>query len=245
MVLTKALEAYGKYFRMIVSIVLPVGIVIGLILCGISSSEYHKLDYLLIFNVPGWLLSPLWIGALIYSLSRLESGQEITYKNAIKHGLKTWWKLAIIGIIVIGFKFLQLVFGSYSYILSWLYSLSIIFIVMRYIFILPVLTMENRGANESLRRSAELSQGKRLSMFFELIGLLVLLYVVKFLLAMLLGWAGNLLGAMWITQVYFIVILGMIEPVITSLIIVWIYYYYLEQSRSTIEQKNTEQFEYD
>lgn len=77
---------YGKYFRLIVSIVLPIGIVIGLILCGISNSEYHKLDYLLIFNVPGWLLSPLWIGALIYSLSRLELGQEITYKNAIKHG---------------------------------------------------------------------------------------------------------------------------------------------------------------
>lgn len=42
MVLTKALETYGKYFRMIVAIVLPVGIVIGSILCGISNSEYHK-----------------------------------------------------------------------------------------------------------------------------------------------------------------------------------------------------------
>ena len=78
MVLTKALEAYSKYFRMILAIVLPVGIVIGSILCGVSNLGYHKLDYLLVFNVPGWLLSPLWIGALIYSLSRLESGQEIT-----------------------------------------------------------------------------------------------------------------------------------------------------------------------
>jgi hypothetical protein len=175
---------------------------------------------------------------LIYSLSRLELGQEITYKNAIKHGLKTWWKLAIIGIIIIGFKSLQLVFGSYSYILSWLYYLSIIFIVMRYIFIFPVLTLESRGVIESLRRCAQLSQGKRLSMFFEFIGLWVLLNVVKFLLTMLLGWAGNLLGAMWITQLYFIVILGMIEPVTTSLIIVWIYYYYLEQSKSMVQQEN-------
>ncbi len=236
MVLTKALETYSKYFRMIVSIVLPVGIVIGLILCGISSSEYHKLDYLLIFNVPGWLLSPLWIGALIYSLSMLESGQEITYKNTVKHGLKTWWKLAVIGMIVIGGQSLLLVFPSYKYNLSWLYYLIIVFIVMRYIFILPVLTLESRGAIGSLRRSAELSEGKRLSMFFEFIGLWVLLYVVKFLLTMLLGWAGNLLGAIWIAQVYFIIILGMIGPVIASLIIVWIYYYYLEQSKSTIQQ---------
>jgi len=242
MVLTKALEAYGKYFRMILAIVLPIGIVIGLILCGISNSEYHKLDYLLIFNVPGWLLSPLWIGALIYSLSMLESGQEITYKNAIKHGLKTWWKLAIIGIIVIGIQSLQLVFPSYKYNLSWLYFLVIVFIAMRYIFILPVLTLESRGAIESLRRSAELSEGKRLSMFFEFIGLWVLLYVVKFLLTMLLWWVGNLLQAIWITQAYFIVILGMTGPVITSLIIVWIYYYYLEQSKSMIEQENMEQF---
>jgi len=244
MVLTKALEAYGKYFRMIVAIVLPVGIVIGMILCGISNSEYHKLDYLLIFNVPGWLLSPLWIGALIYSLSMLESGQEITYKNAIKHGLKTWWKLAIIGIIVIGFQSLHMVFEFYKYNLSWLYYPIIVVIIMRYIFILPVLTLESRGAIESLRRSAELSQGKRLSMFFEFIALWVLLNVVKFLLTMLLGWAGNF-QAIWFTQVYFIVITGMIEPVITSLIVVWIYYYYLEQSRSTIEQENIEQFEYD
>jgi hypothetical protein len=75
-------------------------------------------------------------------------------------------------------------------------------------------------------------------MFFEFIGLWVLLNVVKFLLTMLLGWAGNLLGAMWITQLYFIVILGMIEPVTTSLIIVWIYYYYLEQSKSMVQQEN-------
>lgn len=129
MVLTKALEAYSKYFRMILAIVLPVGIVIGSILCGVSNLEYHKLDYLLVFNVPGWLLSPLWIGALIYSLSRLESGQEITYKKAISHGLKTWWKLAIIGIIAIAFTSLRLFIGSNSYILSWLYYLIIIFIV--------------------------------------------------------------------------------------------------------------------
>ena len=237
MVLTKALEAYSKYFRMILTIVLPVGIVIASILCGISNLEYHELDYLLVFNVPGCLLSPLWIGALIYSLSMLEPGQEITYKKAINHGLKTWWKLAIIGIIAIAFQCLQLFIGSY-YILSWLYYLIIVFIVMRYIFILPVLTLESRGAIESLRRSAELSEGKRLSMFFELLAMGVLLNVVKFLLTMLLGWAGNLLQAIWITQVYFIVILGLIEPVITSLIIVWIYYYYLEQSKSMIQQTN-------
>ena len=75
-------------------------------------------------------------------------------------------------------------------------------------------------------------------MFFELLAMGVLLNVVKFLLTMLLGWAGNLLQAIWITQVYFIVILGLIEPVITSLIIVWIYYYYLEQSKSMIQQTN-------
>jgi hypothetical protein len=238
MVLTKALEAYSKYFRMILAIVLPVGIVIGSILCGVSNLEYHKLDYLLVFNVPGWLLSPLWIGALIYSLSRLELSQEITYANAINHGLKTWWKLAIIGIITITFNSLRLFIGSNSYILSWLYYLIIIFIVMRYIFILPVLTLESAGAIGSIRRSAELSQGKRLSMFFELLAMGVLLNVVKFLLTMLLGWVGNLLQAIWITQVYFIVILGIIEPVITSLIIVWIYYYYLEQSKSMIQHTN-------
>ncbi len=237
MVLTKALEAYGKYFRLIAAIVLPVGLLTGLILCGISNSEYMPtLDYLVVFNIPGWLLSPLWIGALIYALSMLESGQEFTYKNAVVYGLAKWWKLVIIGVIVIGFKYIPVVGSKFTFEHSFLFSylpfLIAIFIVMRYIFIFPVLTLENRGPLESLRRCAELSNGKRLSMFFEFIGLWFLLKVVKFLMTMLLGMAGNLLGGIFFTHVYFIIVIGMIEPVMNSLIIVWIYYYYLEQNKS-------------
>ncbi len=239
MVLTKALEAYARYFRLIAALVLPVGLISGLILCVISNSEYMlTLDYLVVFNIPGWLLSPLWIGALIYALSILESGQEFTYKNALLYGLMKWWKLVIISIIVIGFKYIPVVGSKFvseqSFLISYLPFLIAIFIVMRYIFIFPVLTLENRGAVESLRRCAELSNGKRLSMFFEFIGLWFLLNVVKFLMTMLLGIAGNLLGGIFFTYVYFIIMIGLIEPVMNSLIIVWIYYYYLEQTKSIL-----------
>lgn len=241
MVLTKALEAYARYFSLIAAIVLPVGIFTGLILCGISNSEYMRtLDYLVVFNIPGWLLSPLWIGALIYSLSILESGQELTYKNALVYGLAKWWKLVIIGVIVIGFKYIPVVgskfVSEHSFLISYLPFLIAIFVVMRYIFIFPVLTLENRGPLESLHRCAELSNGKRLSMFFEFIGLWFLLKVVKFLMTMLLGVASNLLGGIFFTYVYFILMIGLIEPVMNSLIIVWIYYYYIEQNKFVVTE---------
>ncbi len=232
MVLTKALEVYGKYLRLIAAIILPIGIANGLILCTISNSEYiFQLDYLLRFNITGWLLSALWIGALIYALSLLESEQEITYSNALLHGVGNWWKIALVALVIIGFKYLLMLSSAYSSLLAGLFFLIAIFVSMRYILIFPVLILENRGTMESLRRSAELSQGQRLNMFFEFIGLWLLLKVVIFLMQMLIGMAGNLLGGIWFTHLTFVIVIGIIEPLVTSLIIVWIYCYYLQQYR--------------
>lgn len=239
-VLTKALEAYGKRFRLIAAIVLPVGIVTGLIITLIINSRYfYKLGDLMALNTPAWLLSPLWIGALIYALSMLEAEQEFTYKTVLIHGFKKWWKLALIGFIVIGFRYLVAI-GSDSapsYFIC-LQFLLFFFIIMRYLLIFPVLTLENRGAIGSLRRCAELSKGNRGNMLIEFIGLLVLFKVVEFLITLLLGIVANLLGGAWFSQVFLFLVMGVIDPMLTALIIVWIYYYYLERKQlAEIEQQ--------
>ncbi len=175
MAITKALEAYGKYFNSIAAIVLPVGILVGLILLGISNSRNETLQLIMAFNVPGVLLSPLWIGPLIYGLSWHDSGQECGYKTAVLKGWKSWWKLMIVAVIVIGIKCIP-VAGSKIVPLPGFWFLLLtggiaVFLFARYVFILPVLILESRGLLQSLRRSAVLSEGRRVSIVFEFIAL--------------------------------------------------------------------------
>lgn len=235
MVLTKALEAYGKYFNSIAAIVLPVGILVGLILLGISNSRNETLQLIMAFNVPGWLLSPLWIGPLIFSLSWHDSGRECGYKTAMLKGWKSWWKLVIVAVIVIGIKCIPVAGGKIaSQPGFWFLFLTggiAVFLFARYVFILPVLVLESHGPLESLRRSVALSQGKRVSIAFEFIALWFLLYVVVFIMTMILGQTANLIGGIISTYIYFILIMGVIQPMMYAVIVVWIYYFYLAQDR--------------
>jgi len=236
MVLTKALEAYAKYFKWISVLVLPVGMVIGLLLWGIMSTENHELSILISFNIPGWLLSPLWIGPLLYCLSWLDSGQEFRYQTIMANGLKPWWKLLIIPVIIIGFKYLAALgtqwVPEYGRLVWALLLLIGAVIGIRYIFIFPVLALEEYNLIQVWHRCASLSKGKHLSMFFELIALWLLLYVTVFIITMLLGMAANLGPGIVSTFIYFIVVSGIIYPLGHALIIVWIYYSYKKQINS-------------
>lgn len=235
MVLTKALEAYGKYFKSIAAMVLPVGILVGLILLEISNSRNEALQLMMAFNVPGWILSPLWIGPLIFGLSLYESEREFSYKTVLSNGVRVWWKLAIVALIVIGIKFIPVAVGEIFPQLQVLVSLFTwmiaVFLFVLFVFIWPVLVLESCGPFETLRRCAALSKGRRLSFVFEFIALWLLVYVVSFIMMMLLGQAANLIGGMVSTFIYFILIMGIIQPMLYALIVVWIYYYYLEVIR--------------
>jgi hypothetical protein len=238
MVLTKALEAYGKYFKSIAIIVLPVGILVGLILLEISNSRNETLRLMMTFNVPGWLLSPLWIGPLICGLSLYGSEQEFSYKTAVHKGLRPWWKLMTVALIVIGIKYIPVVVGEIYPQLQMLILLFTwviaTFLFALYVFIWPVLALESRGPLETLRRCATLSKGRRVSIIFEFIALWLLIYVVSFIMMILLGEVANLIGGMTSTYINFILIMGMIQPMMYALIVVWIYFYYLECRGDTL-----------
>lgn len=232
MVLTEALEAYGKYFKSIAIMVLPVGILVGLILLGISNSRNETMQLMMAFNVPGWLLSPFWIGPLICGLSLYGSEQEFSYKTAVHNGLRPWWKLMTVALIVIGIRYIPVAVGEIFPELKTLILLFtwviVAFLFALYVFIWPVLALESRGPLETLRRCAALSKGKRVNIIFEFIALWLLIYVVSFIMRILLGALANLIGGMASTYITFILIIGMIQPMMYALIVVWIYFYYLE-----------------
>ncbi|HQE24130.1 MAG TPA: glycerophosphoryl diester phosphodiesterase membrane domain-containing protein [Syntrophomonadaceae bacterium] len=203
----------------------------GLIFLAISSTHNYDLYFLLSFNIPGWLLSPLWIGPLLFCLSWLESGQAFRYQTVIINGLRPWWKLLTVPVIIVGVKYLavlgtQLAPPGYRSFVWWLLLLIAIVIAIRYIFIFPVFTLEKYGLIQAWRRCASLSKGRRLNLFFELIALWLLLYVAVFFMTMLLGMAANLGSGFASTFISLIVIMGIIYPMVYALIIVWIYYGY-------------------
>lgn len=234
MVLTKALEAYWKYFKSIAIMVLPVGILVGLI-GGISHSRSETLQLMMTLNVPGWLLSPLWIGPLICGLSLYGSEQEFSFKTALHNGLRQWWKLMTVALIVIGTKYILVAVGEILpqlqmliLLFTWMIA---VFLFALYVFIWPVLILESRGPLETLRRCAALSKGRRVSIIIEFIALWLLIYVVSFIMMILLGQAANLIGGMTST---YILIMGLIQPLMYALIVVWIYFYYLECRGDTL-----------
>ena len=170
MVLTEALEAYGKYFKSIAIIVLPVGILVGLILLGISNSRNETMQLMMAFNVPGWLLSPFWIGPLICGLSLYGSEQEFSYKTAVHNGLRPWWKLMTVALIVIGIRYIPVAVGE---IFPELKTLILLFtwVIVAFLFALYV-HMASAGPGvsrplETLRRCAALSKGKRVNIILN------------------------------------------------------------------------------
>ena len=236
MVLTRALEAYGKFLKPMAIIVLPAGILAGLILLAFSNSRNEILQIIAAFNVPGWIISPLWVGPLIYGLSLYDAGQEFEYKKTVGGGLKPWWKLMLCALAVIGIKSITAVgghtfpqAGSLFLVLTGVIALILL---TRYILILPLLVLEERSLRESLGRSGLLSKGKRLNILFEFIALWILLYVVVFIMQIIIGQLANFIGGMTAMYIFFVVVTGVIQPMLMALIVVWIYYFYLEQDQA-------------
>ncbi len=50
-------------------------------------------------------------------------------------------------------------------------------------------------------------------------------------MTMILGQTANLIGGLISLYIYFILIMGVIQPMMYALIVVWIYYFYLAQDR--------------
>lgn len=117
------------------------------------------------------IFGPLYIGALIYAVSRIKQGWQVSYLEAMLEGLRNWGTL-------FGARLLAGLF-----ILLGLIALIVpgIILLLRYSFLDFAVVLEGAGANEARSRSTYLTRNVR----WQILGAGVI-FIVGFLLVSLL-----------------------------------------------------------
>ena len=119
------------------------------------------------------ILSPIYIGGMIYALSRLKNGEPVTYKKAMSEGLRNWGALFKAHF----FAGILIVLGLVAFIIPG------IMLAVRWVFIDAAVVLENEDTTGSRRRSAELTEGIR----GEIFGVGVLFFFWIFAISFLAG----------------------------------------------------------
>lgn len=241
MSITRAFEVCIKNWRLFMAIVLPIGVItVGMShLANLWVNRYYPypIEILGTFNskesismITRYVVSPLWIGALFYTLYKLDNEQTTSYGQAIAFGFSKWSKNLTIGLIGILLQFLPR--GLYEYanlpgaLIYVLYFLALLLIV-RYFFVMPVLTLENHSYVHSVQRSARLSDGKRVAIFFDLVALYMVISVFTIMLSLSLSLLPITIPLP--LDIHYVFIEGIVKPIIDLFIFVWIYVFYREQ----------------
>ena len=101
------------------------------------------------------IFGPIYIGAMVYALSRIKQGQPPTYSEAILVGLRNWGRLFIAHLIA----GLLILLGLIVLVVPG------IVLLVRYALLDPAVILEGAAPGEARRRSAELTSGIRWQIF--------------------------------------------------------------------------------
>ena len=118
------------------------------------------------------IFGPIYIGATVYALSKLVSGQAVSYSEAIGVGFRKWGALFaarfVAGLIIMA--------GIIAFIIPGVY------LSLRYVVLDSAVILEGAGVSRARQRSAKLTQGRKLRIF----GTAVVFYVGITLLSFLI-----------------------------------------------------------
>ena len=130
------------FSRIILTIWLPGNIIINYL----DYYVFYEADFIGLMRANMWIqgiFGPIYIGALIYALSKLKQYQMVTYTEAITAGFRNWqrlWWARFIAGLFIALGFIALIVPG-------------IFLTIRYALIDSVVILEGADASESRKRS--------------------------------------------------------------------------------------------
>ena len=208
------------FSAIILTIWLPANIIINFIyynIEGISELTMLRLPML----IEGFL-GPIYIGALIYSLFQIKSGHTITYKEAMKIGLKKWD-------ILFGARFVAgilIVLGIIALVIPG------IILLVRYTLLDAAVVIEDKRVTQSRARSIELTKGRRWPIFWSGLIFFILFIIFSITIYLPLDFI-ELLNNMYVE-----IILDCILDIIFSILQIVIFLFYWE---SIMEQRDAEQ----
>lgn len=129
--------------------------------------------------------SPIYIGALIYSVSQIKQSQIVTYSKAMSVGLRNWGK-------IFGVRFwtgLLIALGLIAFVIPG------IIIAVRYALVVCVVVLEGGKSPRAMARSVTLTKGKRGQIFgatsLAWLGILIFTLLVTLLVNIILELAGQ------------------------------------------------------
>jgi hypothetical protein len=163
-------------------------------------------------------------GAIFYFVVSYLGGRKAVLGDAISVGVAHWWPLWLVGVCTTFMTILAAIALFFPGIM----------LACRWIVALPVQVIENKGVFESMGRSAELTKGRRWSIFGLLLIVVILIWILEFaLIAVFIRPAAGLVSGMSspLFRVLFAPIIGLITTPLFSAGYASLYY----ELRSTRE----------
>jgi hypothetical protein len=118
------------------------------------------------------IFGPVYIGAMVYALSRLKQGQSVSYREAMSVGIKNWGRLFAarfyVGVIT-ALGLIALVVPG-------------VVIAVRYALLDCVIILEEGEAGKARDRSSDLTKGRRWQIFWAAVVFFIAFALLSFLL---------------------------------------------------------------
>lgn len=224
-VISKSFSFLFKNFGVFIGLMF-VSLLVGLLFRFIIPSSPAKNS---ITQMIDFLLSMIIQGAIAYSVFQLYKNRKVYFGDSLSHGLSRFVPIVIASLLSMLLTFLPVVLASILFALGAanqspfimlvggiiLVLFILIFMCMWYL-VVPACTVEGLGPIESIKRSAQLTKGYRVNIFFLIVFMIVLLWAVLTiggaLSIPLLGIIGRSLG------IYALIILKSIFSLLLSLI---------------------------
>jgi len=148
-------------------------------------------------------------GAIFYCVVSYLNGRKAVLGDAISIGLAHWWRLWLVGVCT----------SFMTVLAAFALLFPAIMLACRWSVALPVQVIENKGVFESMGRSADLTKGRRWSIFGLMLIVLILIWILEFaLIAIFIRPAAGFVSGMNTTlfRVLFAPIIGLITTPIFS-----------------------------
>jgi len=153
--LTEAFALFLSHWVLFSLIVLTVELPVNIFLNHLSYHIYSDdPPFGRVFRISSWLygiLSPIYVGAMIYAAGRIKKNESIAYLEAMAVGLRNWIRLLCADLVA----YLIISAGLLAFVIPG------VILAVRYALIGSVVIFEGAAPAQSRRRSTELTRGKR------------------------------------------------------------------------------------
>jgi uncharacterized membrane protein len=218
----EAIKIYAANFVLFMLIVLsvrfPVNVLTEIIVYNLPKSTDIFTQIASEIRVHNWIsaiFDPIYVGAIVYCVWQIKRGGAFNYNNAMSVGIQNWGKLFTVNLLAGIF----IVLGFIALIIPG------IILAVRYCFTTAIVISEGYGnSSVVLKRSADLTKGKR----WEILLVTFLLTILLFVLAIMIGIPFAFLDNI-VSRVISSSIIDLIVPIFP--IVLFLYYWQAQQKQ--------------